>query len=132
MGAMEYQRDEHRIHLIVYHLVWTPRRRKPFLVGSIARDCDTLIHGKCEEERWSVLELAIQPDHVHLFVRTSPVHSASDVVGACKGITSRVLRQDYPHLRRLDSLWTRSFFASTAGNVSSEVIKRYVAAQKGF
>ena len=25
---MEYQRDEHRVHLIVYHLVWCPTRRK--------------------------------------------------------------------------------------------------------
>jgi hypothetical protein len=22
---MEYERDEHRVHLIVYHLVWTPQ-----------------------------------------------------------------------------------------------------------
>lgn len=24
---MDYQRDEHRVHLIIYHLVWTPKRR---------------------------------------------------------------------------------------------------------
>ena len=43
---MEYQRDEHRIHLIVYHLVWCPKRRKPVLTGNIARDCEKLIKGK--------------------------------------------------------------------------------------
>ena len=29
------------------------------------------------------------------------------------------------------SLWTRSYFASTAGNVSAQTIARYVAAQRG-
>ena len=39
----DYQRDEHRVHLIVYHLVWTPKRRKPVLVGEVANDCKALI-----------------------------------------------------------------------------------------
>jgi len=42
----DYQRDEHRVHLIVYHLVWTPKRRKPVLVGEIASDCKALIEEK--------------------------------------------------------------------------------------
>jgi putative transposase len=47
-----------------------------------------------------------------------------------KGYTSRRLRQEFPHLRRLRSLWTRSYFVSTAGNVSSETVKRYIEEQK--
>ena len=31
---LEYQRDEHQIHLIVYHPIWCPKRRKPFLTGT--------------------------------------------------------------------------------------------------
>lgn len=40
---MEYQRDEHRVHLILYHLVWTPKRRKAVLKDAIAIDCRRLI-----------------------------------------------------------------------------------------
>lgn len=47
-----------------------------------------------------------------------------------KGYTARVLRERYGHLARMTSLWTRSFFVSTAGNVSSETIERYIAEQK--
>jgi putative transposase len=68
---------------------------------------------------------------VHLFVRVWPTTAASEVVRVCKGRTSHDLRRDFPWLRRLPSLWTRSSFASTAGNVSSATIKRYVEAQKG-
>jgi len=130
---MEYQRDEHRVHLIVYHLVWTPKRRKPVLVNEIATDCRQLILDKCESKGWEVVELAIQPDHVHLFVRAFPDTAASEIVKECKGVTSFALRRKYPNpLMRLPSMWTRSYFAATAGNVSQETIKRYIEAQKGL
>lgn len=130
---MDYQRDEHRVHLIVYHLVWTPKRRKAILVGLVADDCRALIERKCEERGWAILQLAIQPDHIHLFVRVWPEVSAALVVKECKGLTSHELRIKYPELkRRLPSLWTRSYFAATAGNVSQETIQKYIAAQKGL
>lgn len=130
---MDYQRDEHRVHLIVYHLVWTPKRRKPILVGEIASDCNSLIHQKCDEKGWKILELAIQPDHIHLFVQAFPENSPSEIVKECKGVTSYFLRKKYPVvLKKLPSLWTRSYFVATAGNVSAETIKKYIEAQKGL
>ena len=126
------QRDEHRIHLIVYHLVSTPKRRKPALVGEVRQDCKTLIEQKCSEQGWTILELAVQPDHVHLFVRAWPITSAAEIAKECKGGTSHELGKKYPFLKRLPSLWTRSYFAATAGNVSVEFIQQYIAAQKGL
>jgi putative transposase len=125
---MEYQRDEHRIHLIVYHLIWCP---KPILIGKVATDCKRLIEAKCTEQGWHIEELAIQPDHVHLFVRVWPTTAAAEVLKEVKGVTSRELRLKYPQLRKLPSLWTRSYFAATAGHVSAEAIRRYIEAQKG-
>jgi putative transposase len=129
---MAYQREEHRVHLIVYHLIWCPKRRKPVLTGEIATDCRALIQKKCNDLGWHVEELAIQPDHVHLFVRVWPTISVSEVLKDVQGVTSHELRQKYPQPRKLPSLWTRSYFASTAGNVSQERIRLYIEAQKGF
>jgi len=128
---ISYSRDEHRVFRIVYHLVWTPKRRKAVLTGTIAADCQALIEKKCTEKGWKILELAIQPEHVHLFVQAWPTTSAAEIVKECKGVTSHELRKKYPILKRLPSLWTRSYFAATAGDVSCEVIQRYIAAQKG-
>ena len=130
--AYKYRRDEHRVHLIVYHLVWTPKRRKAVLVGPVATECQKLIERKCAEEGWDILALAVQPDHIHLFVQAWPTVSAAEVVKECKGLTSHELRKKYPALKRLPSLWTRSYFASTAGKVSAAAIQRYIAAQKGL
>ena len=129
---MAYQRDEHRVHLIIYHLVWCPKRRKAVLGDDIAKDCRALIEQKSAERGWQIVELAIQPDHIHLFVRVWPSDSAATVVKECKGLTAHHLRKKYTILRRMPSLWTRSYFASTAGNVSQATIQRYIAAQKGL
>jgi putative transposase len=80
---MEYQRDEHRVHLLVYHLIWCPKRRRPVLVGTVAARCRELIEAKCAEDGWTILELAVQPDHLHPFVRVWPGDSAADVVKGC-------------------------------------------------
>jgi putative transposase len=128
---MDYQRDEHRVHLIVYHLIWCPKRRKAVLVGPVAARCRGLIKGKCAERGWEILALAIQPDHIHLFVRAWPSDSAAEVVKECKGVASFALRREFPQLRKLPSMWTRSYFAATAENVSQETIQRYIDAQTG-
>ncbi len=129
---MEYQRDEHRVHLMVAHLVWTPKRRKAAIAGAIAADGRRVIEAKCNEPGRQMMERSIQPDHIHLVLRVWPSESAADIVNAGKGITSRARRKNDPSLLKLPSLWTSSSFAATAGNVSSETVKRSIAAQQGL
>jgi putative transposase len=127
----EYHRDEHRVHLIIYHLIWCPRRRTPVLVGPVAERCRELIAEKCAERGWEILALAIQPDHIHLFVWVWPSDSAAEVVTECKGLTSFHLCKEIPHLLKLPSTWTHSYSASSTGTVSQETIQQYIAAQTG-
>jgi putative transposase len=87
---------------------------------------------KVPEKGWTILQLAIQPDHLHLFVRVWPTDSAADVVKECKGLTAHHLRREFPVLLKLPSMWTRSYFASTAGNISQATIEKYIDAQKGI
>ena len=129
---MDYQRDEHRVHLIVYHLIWCPKRRKALLTGSLKERLLQLIEQKCAQKGWDLLEGTVEVDDRHLLVRVWPSDSAAEVVKELKGFTSFHLRQEFkPILSKLPSLWTRNYFASTAGNVSAETIKRYIEAQKG-
>jgi len=124
---------KHRVHLIVYHLIWCPKRRKPILVGKLKERCQELLEAKCKQKGWDILTLSIQPDHIHLFVRVWPSDSAADVIKELKGSTSFFLRQEFkPMLSKLPSLWTRSYFSSTAGAVSAQTIREYIDAQKGI
>lgn len=124
-----YIRDEHRVHLIVYHLIWCTKRRKPVLINEIKVDCEKHIKEKCEENAWQILELSVQPEHIHLFVRVFPTTTAYSVVKECKGITSYFLRKKFKELLKLPCMWSKSYFASTAGNVSSEIIRNYILSQ---
>lgn len=100
-------------------------------MGPVGERCRALIEQKGGEHGWDVLALAIQPGHVHLVVRVTPSESAADVVKACTGVTSFFLRREFPHLLRLPSMWTRRYFASTAGTVSQQTIQRSIDAQTG-
>lgn len=75
-----------------------------------------------------VIALEVHLDHVHLFVQSKPVLVPYQIMLKVKGYTA--LRIEFPHLLKLLSLWTRSYFCGTAGNVSSDTIKRYVESQK--
>jgi putative transposase len=69
------------------------------------------------------------PDHLHLFVSTYPQLEIHKLVKLFKGRSSNLLRKESPELLKLPCLWTRSYFVSTAGNVSSETIRKYIEAQ---
>ncbi|MFL5692529.1 MAG: IS200/IS605 family transposase [Ktedonobacteraceae bacterium] len=113
--------------------MWCPKRRKSILTGKLKDRCQDLIHIKCKEKGWTLLTLAIHPDHLHLFVRAWPSDSASAIVKELKGYTSFFLRKEFePVLKKLPSLWTLSYFASTAGAVSAQTIQEYIDAQKGI
>jgi putative transposase len=79
-----------------------------------------------------VLNITVQPDHVHLCVAIPPTLAPRHVMHRVKGVSSHRLRQEFPHLRsRLPSLWTRTYDVGTAGKVSEATIQRYIEAQKG-
>lgn len=100
------------------------------LVGDVEKRLRALIWEVCQEKDWQIIALEIMPDHVHLFVNVAPDISAHQVANAIKGRSSRILRQEFPHLLKLPSLWTSSYFVSTAGNVSSETVRKYIEDQR--
>jgi putative transposase len=128
--GQRYRHFKTSVCLINYHFVWIPKRTKRILVGSLERDLRELLGEITEELQCVVLALEIMPDHVHLFLNCPPVLAPDQIMFRLKASSSRVLRERYPSLMRLPSLWTRSYFCSTAGNVSSDRIKRYIAEQK--
>ena len=126
---MEYTHEQHTVHLIVYHIIWCPKRRRKVLQGKVAERLDQFIREVALENTWEVIELAIQPDHIHLFIRANPYTLPTDIARLIKGRSSHNLREEFPHLMRMPSLWTRSTFYSTAGNVSADIIQQYIERQ---
>lgn len=127
----EYRRTNTTVSLINYHFVFCPRyRRKIFLRSDVEERFKQLVQEICEELDIIIVALECDKDHTHMFLNALPTFSPADIMAKIKGVTSKKLIEEFTHLRHLPSLWTRSYFVSTAGNVSSETIKRYVEQQK--
>ncbi len=126
---MDYQHEQYTVHLVVYHIIWCPKRRRKVLQGRVAERLKQIIHEVAQINEWKVIQLAIQPDYVHLFLRANPYTKPSDIARLIKGRSSHVLREEFPQLKRMPSLWTRRTFYSTAGNVSAEIIGQYIERQ---
>jgi putative transposase len=128
--SQSYKHTNTVVFLVNYHFVWCPARRRKILTGAVEKDLRELLQGKAAELECEILAMEIMPDHVHLFLNCPPTLSPNDAMFWLKGYTSRVLREKYPSLQRMPSMWTRSFFVSTAGNVSRPTIQKYIAEQK--
>ena len=128
--TQQYRHSRHSVSLMNFHFVWIPRRRRKVLVGEVAHRLEEIIKEIASELELNVLAMKIMPDHVHLFDSCPPNIAADQVMFRIKGRSSRILRQEFPHLQKMPSMWTRSYFVSTASNVSSETIKRYIAEQR--
>ena len=127
----EYRRTKTTVSLINYHFVFCPRyRRKIFLNSKVEERFKMLVQEICKELEIEIIAMECEKDHVHLFLNTLPTFSPTDIMAKIKGVTSKKLREEFSHLQHLPSLWTRSYFVSTARNVSSETIRRYVENQK--
>ena len=71
------------------------------------------------------------PEHVHLLLDVNPQFGVHKAVKHFKGITSKILRDEFPELKtKMPTLWTNSYFVSTVGNASLDVVKQYIENQK--
>ena len=119
----KYFRTATTVSLINYHFVFCPRyRRKIFDIPHV--------EDRFKELNIEILAMECHPDHVHLFLKCWPQQSPAGIMKKIKGASSRVLRDEFPVLSHAPSLWTRSYFVSTAGDVCSATIQRYVETQK--
>lgn len=126
-----YRRTKTTVSLINYHFVFCPRyRRKIFNIPNVETRFKELVYEICMELNIEIIEMECDIDHVHLFVNSLPILSPSDIMQKIKGVTSKKLRDEFSILSKMPSLWTRSYFVSTTGNVSTETVKVYVESQK--
>ncbi|WP_342532630.1 IS200/IS605 family transposase [Lysinibacillus sp. FSL K6-0057] len=127
----KYRRTQTTVSLINYHFIFCPRyRRKIFLIPHVEERFKELVKEICKDMEIEIITIKCDKDHTHLFLNCLPTLSPSDIMQKIKGITSKKLREEFSQLEKMPSLWTRSYFVSTARSVSSETIKMYVEKQK--
>jgi putative transposase len=122
----EYRTHNHVKFLLNYHFVFIPKRRRKVLVGDVATRCRQIFLELSIEKGWDILAMTVEPDHVHLFVAVKPTDTPAMVIKSFKGRSANLLRKEFPQLLKMPCLWTGSYFVSTAGNISSEAVTKYI------
>ena len=127
-----YSSGAHTTHRLKYHLVWIPKYRKRVLRGPLARRLYELLKQCADMNQWTIEELNVQVDHVHLLIQLPPKEAVAHAMQIMKGGTSKVIRQEFPELDEFlwgDSLWADGYFAESVGQVTEATIKSYIQNQ---
>lgn len=116
---------------IGYHLIWCTKYRRPMLKLEIKKRLRFLLLEKAKEIGVNIADLEIMPEHVHMFVKCSPVDPPHFIVQQFKGYTSHTMRKEFSELRtRVPTLWTRSYYYESVGHISENTVKKYIEDQK--
>ena len=131
MSAKAYKLNRNVSCSCQYLVVWCSKYRRKVLLEGIAERLKHIIAEVCQEHQAEIVQLEVMPDHVHLLVECDPQFSIHRLVRLLKGRSSRLLRQEFPVLKRkLPTLWTNSYFVSTIGGAPLSVMKQYIENQK--
>ena len=116
---------------INYHIIWCPKYRRNVLVGGVETRLKELLPELAEESGCTIDTMEVMPDHIHIFLKGTPTIPIHLIVKNLKGKSSRILRAEFPYLRKgLPCLWTRSYYCETIGCINEETIKKYIENQK--
>ena len=127
-----YRKSSHTIYDIKYHIVWITKYRKQILRTDIAERLRDLIREICRTNDVEIIKGHISKDHVHLFLSVPPNMSVSQLVKLLKGKTSRKMLMEFKTLSKVfwgRHIWARGYFVATSGNVTDEVIMKYIEQQ---
>jgi len=116
-----------------YHFVWVPKYRKRVLEGQIKRRIERMIRFACQIHEWEVFELAVNLDHVHLYMGAQPKWSPSEIMKLIKGGTSNKIKEMFPELEEIywgATFWADGFMVKSVGEINDKVISEYVRKQR--
>ncbi len=129
----KYRKLSHVVYRWEYHIVFVPKYGYRILTGALGESVERDIRTLCEWREVEVMELSVQPDHVHLVCSVPPKLSISAFMGLLKGKLAIKIFRSHPKLKQKlywgNHFWARGYFVTTVG-VNEEMIRRYVRHQE--
>lgn len=132
IGGTVYERSY--VYNFHYHLIWVTKYKKPvFTTPVLIDEMKTILKDLSAVNEILIEEMEVMPDHIHLLISFKPKHAPSSIVKYLKGHSAKLFFQNHPEIR--DSsfwgghLWSHSYYMSTLGNMSQEVVEKYIRNQ---
>lgn len=127
-----FLRKRHSVSKLVVHLIFTTKYRRKLFDGQMIAQLREAFGSAAAKLECEIIEMDGERDHVHLLIAYPPKLAVSVMVNNLKSVSSRLLRQQNTHLRmqsKTGLLWSRSYFACSAGGATIETLKAYVLSQ---
>ena len=117
-----------------FHLIWVTKYRKPvFVTEALVSEMEGILTDIASTEGIEIEEMQVMPEHVHLLISFKPKHAPSSIVKYLKGHSAKIFFQRHPEIRNHDfwggHLWSHSYYMSTLGNMSREIVEKYIRNQ---
>lgn len=118
-----------------YHLVTVVKyRQQVFTDDTIISDVKTIICNIANDFDVTIIEIGCGIDNLHILFKCKPTLDMTKFINILKGHSSREIRKKYKDFLKDkmwgDSFWSPSYFLSTTGNVTVDVLKKYIEQQR--
>jgi putative transposase len=128
---MNFKSNRNIVYNCQYHVIWCVKYRRKVLLDAIDTRLKEILKEVAVDVQAEIQEMETDQDHIHLLISCDPQFGIHQVVKRMKGRSSRLLRDEFPHLKsRIPSLWTNSYFVATVGGAPLSVIKQYIKDQQ--
>jgi len=130
-GASKKRGQSKSINL--HHIVWSPKYRRNIFKGrpGLVKSCEYYLRHICKLKGITIHAIAIETDHVHIFIEIPNTMSVSKAAMLMKWFSGRWLRREYTELQKypkFNALWQRKYLSrSISGNAKS--VRKYIEDQ---
>ncbi len=128
---MKFKSNKNIVYNCQYHVIWCVKYRRKVLLDAVDIRLKEILQEVVLDVQCEIEEMETDKDHVHLLISCDPQFGIHQVVKRMKGRSSKLLRDEFPHLKsRIPSLWTNSYFVATVGGAPLSVINQYIRDQQ--
>jgi putative transposase len=103
-----YVKNAGAVFDLPYHIVFGPKYRRKVLVGDVESRLKHILYATAQQYGALIEAMEVMPDHVHLFGTSDSTRCVAEIVNRSKGVSSRLLRQEFRHLvSKMPTWWSR-------------------------
>lgn len=131
---MKYISDKgsHSIYNLQFHYVACVKYRRDVLNERVSTRLKEINLSVAKEAGVEIIEQETDRDHIHILFSIKPRVQLSKFINSLKSVSSRLLFREYPDLKQQlwgGAFWSPSYFLASTGQVTLDVLKRYVENQ---
>jgi len=131
---MKYINDKgsHSIYNLQFHYVSCVKYRRKVLSEQVSGRLKEINLSVAAEVGVVIIQQQTERDHIHILFSSKPTVQLSKFINSIKSVSARLLFREFPELKNQlwgGSFWSPSYFLASTGQVSLDVLKRYVENQ---